>query len=90
MKAESSPTRSQLLEGRLDLLRRAAAGELTDLPCPECGQCKVSVWFTHPAEHEYRTSFVCDHCGFELRAQNSERPRHYSAERDRTGQRVSK
>jgi predicted RNA-binding Zn-ribbon protein involved in translation (DUF1610 family) len=90
MKTEDSQTRPEMLQGRLDLLRLEEAGQVTELPCPDCGRTCVSVWYTQRAPREYRTWFVCENCGFELRAQNAERPRHYSVERDRTGHRASK
>src|SRR5260370_41590087 len=67
---------------RLALLQAANEGKLDGLPCPRCKAPKVSVWFTRPAENEYRTWFICDRCGFEMRAQNTGRPIHYSEDRD--------
>jgi hypothetical protein len=90
MKTESSETQSRMLQARLDLLHREVAGHLDGLHCPECGQCRVSVWYTHPSPQAYRTWFICDNCGFEMRVQNSGRPEHYSSERDRTGRGESK
>lgn len=74
------------IPARLALLKAAAAGELDALPCPQCQHACVSVWFTHPAEDLYRTWFLCEQCGFEMRAQNVGRPPYYSTERDRTAQ----
>jgi len=62
---------------RLDLVRSATAGRLDDLPCPKCGQLRVSVKFTQPQSGEYRTWFICTDCGFQMRTQNSERPAHF-------------
>jgi hypothetical protein len=70
------------LQERLGLLQAANEGKLDGLPCPSCKAPAVSVWFTGPAENEYRTWFICDRCGFEMRAQNTERPAHYSEDRD--------
>jgi hypothetical protein len=75
---------------RLGLLNAAAAGQLDALPCPRCKTVNVGVWFTHPAKDEYRTWFVCSNCGFEMRAQNTGRPTHYSAARDRTAKEQEK
>jgi len=74
------------LDFRLSLLRAAAAGQLDGLPCPRCGERAVSVWFTRPTAVDYRTWFGCAKCGFEMSAQNSGRPPHYSEARDRTVQ----
>jgi len=41
----------------------------------------VSVRFTQPQKGVYRTWFLCSECSFHTRAQNSERPPHYSDER---------
>jgi len=41
----------------------------------------VSVWFTHPAEGEYRTWFICGQCRRHLHAINREIPPHYSEDR---------
>jgi hypothetical protein len=84
MNNDGSPSPDIDLSARLALLRAASEGKLDGLPCPQCGQPCVSVWFTHPAEELYRTWFLCSRCSFEMRAQNAGRPPHYSAERDRT------
>lgn len=89
MKTENSHSRNQMLEKRLDLLRREVAGQLVDLPCPDCGQNRIAVWYTHPAPADFRTWFVCDNCRFEMRAQNTDQPQHYSLDRDRTGHPVA-
>ncbi|SRR5229473_3631632 len=70
------------LQDRLALLQAANQGKLDGLPCPRCKAAAVSVWFAHPAENEYRTWFICEQCGFEMRAQNSGRPTQYSEVRD--------
>jgi len=84
MNNENSRSPETDLGARLALLQEAADGRLDGLPCPRCRQSCVSVWFTHPDEELYRTWFVCSLCGFEMRAQNTGRPPHYSTERDRT------
>jgi hypothetical protein len=84
MSSDISRSQSPEMEGRLTLLRAATAGQLDALPCPRCQEAAVSVWFTHAGEHEYRTWFLCAKCGFEMRAQNTGRPPHYSQERDKT------
>lgn len=82
---ESSLDRIADVQARLLLVQAASEGKLDDLRCPQC-QCQtVSVWFTHPADKEFHTWFLCSQCGFSMRAQNSERPEYYSAGRDRTG-----
>ena len=84
MSNDGSPSLETDLRARVALCQAAVDGKLDGLPCPRCRQRCVSVWFTHPAEELYRTWFVCSRCGFEMRAQNTGRPPHYSAERDRT------
>ena len=84
MHSENSLSQAHNVAERLELLRAANEGKLDGLICPRCARPCVSVWFTHPTEKEYRTWFICSNCGFEMRAQNSGRPPHYSKERDRT------
>ena len=60
MKTESSPARRQMLEARIHLLEHAAADQLDELLCPDCGQNRVSVWYTHPTACDYRTWLVCE------------------------------
>ena len=69
------------VENNLKLIRALEAGELDYIECPNCHQSAISVWFTHPAVHEYRTWFICRSCTFELRVQNSNRPAYYSSSR---------
>jgi transcription elongation factor Elf1 len=66
---------------RIELLRLLESGLLDLLECPQCHKNSVSVRFTHPRINEYRTWFVCDHCSFSMRVQNSERPQHFLSER---------
>jgi hypothetical protein len=84
MNNDGFPSQKAELQERVALLQAASEGKLDGLPCPQCGRPAVSVWFTHPAEELYRTWFICEACNFEMRAQNSGRPPHYSTERDRT------
>lgn len=63
------------------LLWAASSETLDDLECPKCSELSVFVWFTHPAEGEYRTWLVCGNCNFHARAQNTRRPPHYSEDR---------
>src|SRR5438067_572634 len=84
MPSENSLSQTHEVAERLRLLRVVNEGPLDGLTCPKCTEPCVSVWFTHPAEREYRTWFLCSNCGFEMRAQNTGRPPHYSKERDRT------
>lgn len=63
---------------RLALVQAAAAGTLTELTCPSCGRSTVNVRFTHPVPTEWRTWFVCSSCEFEMRAQNTGQPPHFS------------
>jgi len=65
------------------LAKQAQAGLLEGLECPECSALAVAVWFTHPAEDEFRTWFVCAACGFQTRARNAGKPRYFSEERRR-------
>ena len=76
------------VHARLLLIQAASEGKLDGLRCPRCECPCVSVFFTHPAEAEYHTWFVCQRCGFSMRAQNSGKPAGYSEERDRTGKRL--
>jgi hypothetical protein len=66
------------LSANVALLFMADDGQLDSLPCPDCGNDSVSVWFTLPAVDEYRTWFTCTNCAFELRVQNSKTPNHFS------------
>jgi hypothetical protein len=66
---------------RLYLLQAASEGRLDVLPCLQCGEASVSVWFTRRSESDYWTWFLCDRCDFEMRAQG-DRPAHYSPERE--------
>jgi hypothetical protein len=70
---------------RVKLLAEAGQGRLDDLPCPECGRSTVSVWFDRPTANDWETWFLCEPCGFELVAQNTGRPAHYSGVRDLSG-----
>ena len=63
---------------RLSLIRAADSGRLDALECPGCRNPTVSVRFTHPSEHEYRTWFVCSSCGFTMRTHDLGRPRNFS------------
>lgn len=63
-----------------NLIRIADSGVLDSIPCPKCGEFSVSVRFTHPADNEYRSWFLCSNCDFRLRVQNSGRPPYYSEE----------
>src|SRR5580765_6788171 len=78
---ESEDPSSQNFELTLTLLNSAADGHFDALECPECHKPSVSVWFTHPRDGEYRTWFLCQECPFSTRAQNSERPNHFSDSR---------
>jgi hypothetical protein len=90
MQNENSLSQTHDVAERLELLRAANEGKLDGLTCPRCAKPCVSAWFSHPNEREYRTWFICDHCGFEMRAQNTGRPPHYSKERDRTASDAAK
>ncbi len=82
MSSDAFPVRETDLPLRLSLLKLASEGHLDALPCPRCQQATVSVWFTRRSDNDYWTWFVCQHCGFETRAQGG-RPAHYSRERER-------
>jgi hypothetical protein len=84
MTQDGSPTQENDVVARSALLRAASEGKLDGLRCPRCQHSCVSVWFTRPADDLYRTWFLCDRCGFEMRAQNVGRPLPYSVVRDRT------
>ncbi len=66
---------------RLGLIWAAEGGLLDELPCPSCGSLTVSVWFTEPAKGEYRTWFTCTECDFEMRVQNTCRPKQFCCSR---------
>lgn len=66
---------------KLRLLRAAESGALEAIECPNCHQHTVYVCFTNPTENEYRTWFICQECTFEMRVQNTGRPRFYAMER---------
>ena len=74
-------SRAERLAHQLRRLEAAAAGTLDALECPNCLKYSVSVWFTHPGDDIFRTWFICGECSFEMRAQNSGRPQHYSEDR---------
>jgi hypothetical protein len=63
------------------LAGQADLGLLEGLRCPDCGTLAVEVWFSHPAENEYRVWFLCSTCNFQTRAQVAEKPTFYSEER---------
>src|SRR5581483_12033562 len=79
--SEPDDSRRKRLARITKLLDAASAGILDSLECPDCGQRSVSVWFTHPAEGEYRTWFVCRHCECHMHAINIGIPPHYSEDR---------
>ena len=81
MQSDSSHFPVSDVQARLGLLHSLSSGRLDALECPQCHECKISVRFTNPSEHEYRTWFICDNCEFEMRVQNSEKPAHFSEER---------
>lgn len=81
--ADSPRPASIPIEKRLELLRAADEGRLEGLPCPRCSRASVAAWFTHSPTGEYLTWFTCAACDFEMRAQNSGKPKHYSAARVR-------
>jgi len=81
MQPESSPNRNDDVAVRVGLLRALESGLLEQIECPYCHNRSVSVRFTHPAETEYRTWFICEECSFKMRTQNSERPRYFSPDR---------
>jgi hypothetical protein len=78
---ESHDSKADQLVHQRRLLWAASAGTLDDLECPLCHQRSESAWFTHPGDGIYRTWFICTECSFQLRAQNSGRPEHYSEDR---------
>jgi len=77
------------VQARLLLIQAASEGKLDDLRCPKCKCMTVSVYFTHPANEEYHTWFICNNCDFSMRSQNKGKPEFYSLERDRTGKKPS-
>jgi hypothetical protein len=89
VQSENSHCQTRDVAERVALLREANDGKLDGLTCPRCVKPCVSAWFTHPQEREYRTWFICNNCDFEMRAQNTGRPLHYSKQRDRTATEVA-
>ena len=73
------------IQSILPLLDALENGQLDKIPCPNCRRDEVSVWFTNASPHEYRTWFVCSHCNFEQRVNNSECPPHFSEARIHKG-----
>ena len=78
---ESDGLRQERIAHLERLLWAASSGILDNLECSECHQYSVSVWFTHPAEGQYRTWIICGKCRFHLHAINSGIPPHYSEDR---------
>ena len=69
------------LARQMEMLSALQTGILDEIACPECNLAAVSVSFTRPADHVFRTWFVCSNCGFECRVHNAERPHHFHEER---------
>ena len=69
------------LERALSLLRQSEAGILDELECPDCRNRSVSVWFTNPAEGQFRQWFVCERCKFDSRVVCLEKPTIYAESR---------
>lgn len=69
------------IELRSALVRALESGRLDHMECPNCREYAITVWFSNPIEGEYRTWFICSSCSFEMRVQNSMKPRFYSDER---------
>lgn len=78
MTSENPPSPASDLKARIDLIDQLEDGHLDGLTCPMCDQKAIRVRFTQPACDEYRMWFICDVCGFEMRVQNSEKPKYYS------------
>jgi hypothetical protein len=82
---ENSRPRPEQSDGRLrehiQLLKAAEAGSLDEHVCPHCRKRANSVWFSNLAKDHFRTWFVCTECTFHTRAQNSDKPAFFSAER---------
>ena len=71
----------RLLARQTAMLWELDAGALDGLKCPACGERAVSVWFTHPQDFVYRTWFLCRKCPFQMRAQDTGRPKFFADER---------
>jgi transposase-like protein len=80
MQPDSSENQNNDLAERLELLRVFESGCTEAIQCPRCHEFSVSVWFTRP-RGEYRTWFVCTHCPFSMRVQNSVQPPFFSESR---------
>ncbi len=81
MPSENSVSQSSKFKAVVALTWMADAGQLDGLPCPQCHEASVAVWFSHVEKDEYRTWFICDKCGF-YECSIGSRPRHYVKERD--------
>ena len=81
MQSDNSQNKNIDFVQQLDLIHALESGCFEALECPQCHEFSISVWFTHPKESEYRTWFVCERCAFNIRVQNSEKPRYFSTER---------
>ena len=77
MTSENFHYQNNDVQVRLSLLHEAEAGHLDELTCPQCGSSAVGVRFTQPTTDEYRTWFVCSNCDFEMRVQNSDKPKYF-------------
>ena len=81
MPSDNFPSHSTEVALQIALLRAVDDGQLEGLICPKCKMPKMSVRFSNPMPSEYRTWFICQECGFKVRAQNSARPKSFSEER---------
>src|SRR5258708_1984547 len=84
MPSDISPTRKHEIQERIRLLEAVDSGKLDELICPQCGEAAVFAWFSRSPAGRYFTWCLLDSCDFEVRAQNTAEPRHYSKERDFT------
>jgi len=75
-KNERNPSRTEV-EETVALLKALVSGSIDEIECPSCRRHCMRVWFTNPAQAEFRTWFVCSHCGAKRRVQDSCRPRFY-------------
>jgi len=75
-KRENSPAQSEV-EKIVALLKALESGSIDEIECPGCHKNRMRVWFTNPAQGEYRTWFVCSYCGIRKRVQASCRPAFY-------------
>ncbi len=88
MDEDGPDSRSEQLRAIVAAAWAAESGQLHGIPCPQCGQPTVSVWFTPPRRGVYFIWYVCTNCAFETRGQYSGPPSFFTEKRLRTEEEV--